>query len=101
MNEVKRCDCRKIAIFLSAVFVLSSLMETSAGQRTGFQKECASPGEKRIVLAQNGKKYEATWESLAKWEMPKWLRMPCSGSTGIGGHTLWLAMDTAAGMEEL
>jgi alpha-L-fucosidase len=74
MNEMKRRTCRKIVKLLSAVIVLSSFMETSPTQGTGFQKESAAIGKEKIIPARNEKKYEATWESLAQWEMPQWFR---------------------------
>ena len=54
--------------------VLSFVMQTSPSQGTGSQKGSGAIGEGMAITAQNEKKYEATWESLAQWETPQWFR---------------------------
>jgi alpha-L-fucosidase len=72
MSEIKRRNCANIAKLLSSVILALSFLGTSSGQEAGPREDSVSPGRKKIIQAMKEKTYEANWESLAQWEMPKW-----------------------------
>ena len=72
MSEMKRRNRAKNVKFLSAMILALSFLGTSSGQGTVPRGDSEFQGQEKMIPAAKEKTFEATWESLAQWEMPKW-----------------------------
>jgi alpha-L-fucosidase len=72
MSPSKTETSKRLAKLICAVLVGLSFVGMSPTKGITAGKGSVSPGQEKTLPAANEKKFEATWESLAQWEMPKW-----------------------------
>jgi hypothetical protein len=72
MSGKKRPHRPKMTKLLFSLILAFSCLGPSSGSGTGSQATPVSPAQEKTAPAVKEKTFEASWESLARWEMPKW-----------------------------
>ena len=72
MSEKKRPRRLKMTKLLFSLILAFSCLGPSSSSGAGPQAALVSPGQEKAIPAVMEKTFEANWESLARWEMPKW-----------------------------
>ena len=74
MIEAPRHDFLRLAKQFSAAALILAVLGTSPGGGTVHREGAASPTGQNVPPPAGQKNFEATWESLARWETPEWFQ---------------------------